>query len=64
MGNIWPIPMSPSKSRGAIKKACADLASSESSFVRSAEGAETQARVWRELGAKLEIIQPDILSNL
>jgi len=35
-----------------------------SSFVRSKEGAEVQAKVWQELSEKLEKIQPGILKNL
>ena len=35
-----------------------------SPFVRSEEGKKTQERVWKELSAKLEEIQPGILANL
>ncbi|KAI9799896.1 MAG: hypothetical protein M1833_003818 [Piccolia ochrophora] len=35
-----------------------------SAFVRSAEGAETQKRVWQELTQKLESIRPGILGNV
>jgi len=35
-----------------------------SAFVQSEEGSKTQKRVWDELNAKLEKIQPGILSNI
>lgn len=35
-----------------------------SKFVRSEEGKRTQERVWAELSAKLEVIQPGILKNI
>ncbi|KAG9554922.1 NAD(P)-binding protein, partial [Aureobasidium melanogenum] len=35
-----------------------------SKFVRSEEGKRTQERVWAELSAKLEAIQPGILNNI
>lgn len=35
-----------------------------SKFVRSEEGRKTQERVWKELSAKLEEIQPGILANI
>jgi len=35
-----------------------------SAFVLSEEGSKTQKRVWDELNAKLEKIQPGILSNI
>ncbi|KAH0385834.1 hypothetical protein KCU89_g17148, partial [Aureobasidium melanogenum] len=35
-----------------------------SKFVRSEEGKITQERVWAELSAKLEAIQPGILNNI
>lgn len=35
-----------------------------SDFVLSKKGAETQSRVWEELNAKLDFIQPGILGNI
>lgn len=36
----------------------------QSSFVTSPEGQETQKKVWNELAAKLEAIQPGISTEL
>jgi len=35
-----------------------------SPFVRSEEGAKAQKKVWSELNAKLEKIQPGVVSNV
>jgi len=35
-----------------------------SPFVRSEEGAKMQAKIWAELSAKLETIQPGIMGNV
>lgn len=37
---------------------------SVSSFVTSAEGAETQRRIWSELKEKLEHIQPGLMQTI
>lgn len=35
-----------------------------SAFVRSEEGMETQKRLWKELEAKLEKIQPGVMCKI
>ncbi|GAB7353681.1 hypothetical protein MBLNU459_g4087t1 [Dothideomycetes sp. NU459] len=41
-----------------------DTVTPPSKFVRSEEGAQAQKKVWKELSARLEAIQPGILNNL
>ncbi len=67
MVNTWMMPRSASKyywPLAVIILVVLTLISRPSTFVRSEEGAKTQKRVWSELNAKLEKIQPGILSNI
>jgi hypothetical protein len=65
--NTWMMPGSASKycwSLAMMILVVLILIYRPSTFVRSEEGAKTQKRVWSELNAKLEKIQPGILSNI
>lgn len=65
MADTWIAPKSPGTFMSKDPQdSQSNLENSESPFVRSAEGAEVQARVWQELGEKLETIQPGIMGNL